>query len=76
LSKLKTDQEPIETEGAMTEDDFIFAKEPRLIRTLSDSIISRRKTDKNTNEYAVEDEEESFLKINSNYNDSIEEVEP
>jgi hypothetical protein len=46
-----------------------------LFRTLSDSILTRRKTSKKINEYANErDQEDEFLKIDTDYNDAIDEV--
>ena len=55
--------------------DPLFEKDPSLFRTLSDSILARRKTSKKINEYADEkDQDEEFLKIDTDYNDAIDEV--
>ena len=46
-----------------------------MFRTISDSILTRRKTSRKINEYADErDQEEEFLKIDTDYNDAIDEV--
>ena len=58
-------------------DDWIFKKEPRLIRTLSDGIVNRKRVREDEPyyyEHLDRDGEVEFLKIDSNYNEAIQEV--
>jgi hypothetical protein len=62
----------------LSKDDWIFNKEARLVRALSDSIMTRSKKQANK-QYgyfndAIDDPEVEFMKIDSNYNDAIQEV--
>ena len=79
LSKMKWDEseESSANFNRQTRPDPIFAKtETNLFRTLSDSILTRRKTSKKINEYsnAKDEDEEEFIKIGTDYNDAIDEV--
>ena len=63
-----------ETTG-LDEDAKIFRREPRLVRTLSDTLLTRKQqaVDRSS-KWKRFNFDEDFLRIDSNYNDAIEEV--
>ena len=74
LSKLKWDENDSGDLATLNQDP-LFTKETTLFRTLSDSVLTRRKTSKRINEYADEaSQEKEFLKIDTDYNDAMDEV--
>lgn len=70
------EEEVVKPKKFLTEDEIIFGKKPKLIRTFSDTVIFRKKTHKTKYDLQFEDnlEEFDFAKIDSNYNDAMEEV--
>jgi hypothetical protein len=86
LDKLREEQQEDEIESDFdsnqtyrSEDEWIFKKESRLVRTLSDSIMNRSKKQASKqygyyNNTIIDDTEVEFMKIDSNYNDAIQEV--
>ena len=73
---VQVDRYEFDGESAELDDDArIFRREPRLVRTLSDTLLTRKQhTVDRSSKWNRFNFEEDFLRIDSNYNDAIEEV--
>lgn len=71
VDRYEIDAETLERD----EDARIFRREPRLVRTLSDTLLTRKQhTVDRSSKWNRFNFDEDFLRIDSNYNDAIEEV--